>query len=54
VRAALSEWFILTEPVHRPYLYRWGLPALAHAEEERLISVGRLPATGVRFIATRK
>jgi SAM-dependent methyltransferase len=52
--AALSPWFDLGEPVRGPYLHRWDVPPDLRAAEEHLIATGRLPATGVRLIGTRR
>lgn len=54
IREALSEWFTFGEPVRGPYLYRWGLPPGHREPEEELIAAGRLPATGVRLVGTRR
>lgn len=54
LRAALGEWFDLTEPTRGPYLYRWELPPELRATEEELIAAGRLPATGARFVGRLK
>jgi SAM-dependent methyltransferase len=52
--AALDPWFALSEPVRGPYLYRWDLPPGHREPEEELIAAGRLPATGVRLVGTRR
>ena len=44
--AALTAWFDLGAAVRGPWLYRWDLGASFRDEEERLISVGQLPAVG--------
>jgi SAM-dependent methyltransferase len=54
LRAALGEWFELSEPVRGPYLYRWDLPPGLRGAEEDLIAAGRLPATGARLTGTRR
>jgi SAM-dependent methyltransferase len=54
LRAALGEWFELSEPVHGPYLYRWDLPPDLRSAEEELIAAGRLAATGARFVGRLK
>jgi SAM-dependent methyltransferase len=54
MQAALQEWFELGPLVRGPYLYRWKLPVDLAVTEERLIADGRLPATGVRIVGTRK
>jgi SAM-dependent methyltransferase len=54
VRAELSVWFDLAEPVPGAYLYRWYIDPSLRDEEERLIAAGELPAVGARFIATRR
>jgi SAM-dependent methyltransferase len=51
---ALAAWFDLGAAVRGPWLYRWDLGASFRDEEERLISVGRLPAVGARFVAVRR
>lgn len=54
VREALLAYFTLGEPVPGPYLHRWNLgPGLRDAEEH-LIATGDLPATGARFVGTRR
>lgn len=54
VAEELAPWFAVTAPVPGAYLYRrhldWGIRPV----EEALIAAGELPATGVRFIATRR
>ena len=54
VRESLAEWFAIGEPVRGPYLYRWELPPRAREAEELLTAAGRLPATGARFVGTRR
>jgi len=54
VREALAPHFALGEPVRGPYLHRWHLPPGLRETEERLIGEGRLPATGARFVSTRR
>ena len=54
VRTALEEWFELSVPHRGPYLYRWDIEPALRDEEERLIAAGALPATGVRFVGTRR
>jgi len=51
---ALAAWFDLGAAVRGPWLYRWDLAASFRDEEERLISVGQLPAVGARFVAVRR
>jgi SAM-dependent methyltransferase len=51
---ALGEWFDTSEPVRGAYLYRWELPPGLRDTEEELIAAGHLPATGARFIGTRR
>ena len=51
---ALTAWFDLGTAVRGPWLYRWDLGASFRDEEERLISVGQLPAVGARFVAVRR
>jgi SAM-dependent methyltransferase len=50
----LSAHFTLGLPIPGSYLYRWDLDPTLRTAEERLIADGRLPATGARFIATRR
>jgi SAM-dependent methyltransferase len=50
----LSAHFALEEPVRGPYLYRWDLEPGLRPQEEQLIAVGRLPATGARITGTRR
>jgi hypothetical protein len=52
--AALAAWFDLGAVVRGPWLYRWDLGASFRDEEERLISVGQLPAVGARFVGVRR
>jgi SAM-dependent methyltransferase len=52
--AALAAWFDLGVAVRGPWLYRWDLGASFRDEEERLISVGQLPAVGARIVAVRR
>ena len=54
VREALAPHFETPEPVRGPYLHRWHLPPGLRENEERLIGEGRLPATGARFVSTRR
>jgi SAM-dependent methyltransferase len=54
VRAALRSHFDVGEGVPGPYLYRWELHPALRAVEEAAIARGDLPATGARFIATRR
>jgi SAM-dependent methyltransferase len=54
VCAALEQWFELDEPVRSSYLHRWDMPPGMQAVEEELIAAGALPATGVRFLGTRR
>jgi SAM-dependent methyltransferase len=54
LRAALDEWFDVGEPVRGAYLHRWELPPGLREPEEELIAAGRLPATGARFLGTRR
>ncbi len=55
IRERLGEAGFEVGPVEIvPYLHRWHLePGLRDAEAE-LIAAGRLPATGARFVATRR
>jgi SAM-dependent methyltransferase len=53
LREELARWFDFGEPVRGAYLHRWEIgPELREAEETE-IAAGRIPAVGVRFIATR-
>ena len=54
VRAELAPWFDVAEAVPCAYLYRWKVDPALRAEEETGIAAGALPATGWRFIATRR
>lgn len=54
IEDALAPAFALRDPVPGAYLYRWHLPPDACEAEERAVAEGRLPATGVRFTATRR
>ena len=54
VRDALAGDFTLGDPVRGPYLHRWDLDPGLRDAEERLIAAGRLPATGARFVGTRR
>jgi SAM-dependent methyltransferase len=54
VLEALAPHFAFGEPVRGPYLHRWHLPPGLRENEERLIGDGRLPATGARFVSTRR
>lgn len=49
----LAPWFDASRPVPGAYLYRRHLDWALRPVEEALIAAGALPATGVRFIATR-
>jgi SAM-dependent methyltransferase len=51
--SALEPHFEVATPFRCGYLHRWKLDGELHDEEERLIADGRLPATGVRTVATR-
>jgi SAM-dependent methyltransferase len=51
---ALAARFELGTAVRGPWLYRWDLGAAFRDEEERLISVGELPAVGARIVAVRR
>jgi SAM-dependent methyltransferase len=51
---ALATWFDLGAAVRGPWLYRWDLGGSFRDEEERLISVGQLPAVGARIVAVRR
>jgi len=53
IQDALAEWFALGPPTRGPYLYRWELGPELRAPEVELIAAGRLPAVGVRIVATR-
>jgi SAM-dependent methyltransferase len=54
LREALAPWFSLREPVRGAYLHRWYLPPGLLGTEEQLIVSGALPATGARFVGTRR
>jgi crotonobetainyl-CoA:carnitine CoA-transferase CaiB-like acyl-CoA transferase len=54
LRAALSPWFELGEPVPCAYLYRWYVPPGLRVAEEALIAAGELPATGVRLVGINR
>ena len=54
MRETLDEWFELGAPTRGPYLYRWELGPELRAPEEEGIAAGRLPAVGVRIVATRR
>jgi SAM-dependent methyltransferase len=54
IREQLAPWFDVSEPVPSAYLYRWKVDPALRDEEEALIAAGELPATGARFIATRR
>jgi SAM-dependent methyltransferase len=54
VAEELAPWFDLAAPVPGAYLYRRHLDWAIRPVEEALIAAGELPATGVRFIATRR
>ena len=54
IREVLGEWFELDDVIRVPYLYRWDLPSGLHEEEARLVADGSLPATGARFVGTRR
>jgi SAM-dependent methyltransferase len=54
MREALAPHFLQGEPVGVPYLHRWNLEPGLRDVEQHLIATGRLPATGARWIATRR
>lgn len=54
MREALAPDFALGEPVRGPYLHRWHIPPGLLEAETALIAGGELPATGVRFVGTRR
>jgi SAM-dependent methyltransferase len=54
IREALAPHFLVGEPLRGPYLHRWNLEPGLRGVEEQLIATGRLPATGARWIATRR
>jgi SAM-dependent methyltransferase len=54
VQKELSPYFALGRPVRGAYLHRWWLPPGLRPAEEHLIASGRLPATGARFVGTRR
>lgn len=51
---AARAYFELGEPVRGAYLHRWQLRAHLREAEIELISLGALPATGARIVASRK
>jgi SAM-dependent methyltransferase len=54
IREHLGGRFALSPISRGPYLYRFQLSERMRAEEERAIAEGRMPATGARFIGTRR
>jgi SAM-dependent methyltransferase len=50
----LAPYFEVGDPRRGLYLYRWKLDESVRPEEERLVSAGELPPTGVRIIARRR
>jgi len=54
IAEALTAWFDLGAAVRGAWLYRWDLGAAFRDEEERLISLGQLPAVGARLVAVRR
>lgn len=54
IREALAPHFLVGEPVRAPYLHRWNLEPGLRDVEEHLVATGKLPATGARWIATRR
>jgi 2-polyprenyl-3-methyl-5-hydroxy-6-metoxy-1,4-benzoquinol methylase len=54
VREHLSAHFEVSEPVPGAYLYRHKIGWQHRDAEEALIAAGEIPATGARFIATRR
>jgi SAM-dependent methyltransferase len=50
ITAELGRRFALGQPIRGPWLYRWDLPLALREREEDLISRGRLPAVGARFV----
>ena len=54
MREALAPDFALGEPVRGPYLHRWHIPPGQLDAETALIAGGEFPATGVRFVGTRR
>ena len=53
VLESLRPHFAMGEPVPVPYLHRWNLDPGLRDNEEGLIAVGSLPATGARLVARR-
>jgi ubiquinone/menaquinone biosynthesis C-methylase UbiE len=54
IREQLAPWFDVSEPIPGAYMYRWKIDPGLRDEEEAAIASGALPATGARFIATRR
>jgi SAM-dependent methyltransferase len=53
VTAELERWFELDDPRRDTYLYRWNMPGGLEPAERDAIASGAIPATGIRFTATR-
>lgn len=54
IRETLGDRFALERVVRVPYLYRWDLPPGLYDEEAGLVAAGSLPATGARFVGSRR
>jgi SAM-dependent methyltransferase len=54
IREALEPFFDVPEPVPGAYLYRHKIGHEHRDDEEARIAAGEIPATGSRFIATRR
>jgi SAM-dependent methyltransferase len=52
--AELEAFFDLEQPLRGAYLYRWSMPDGLEPAEREAIASGAIPATGIRFTATRR
>jgi SAM-dependent methyltransferase len=52
--AELEGSFDLEQPLRGAYLYRWSMPDGLETAEREAIASGTIPATGIRFTATRR
>jgi hypothetical protein len=52
--AELGASFDLEQPLRGAYLYRWSMPDGLETAEREAIASGAIPATGIRFTATRR
>jgi SAM-dependent methyltransferase len=52
--AELETSFDLEQPLRGAYLYRWSMPEGLETAEREAIASGTIPATGIRFTATRR